>query len=245
MLGVRAPPLVSLAAPEARVHRLHVRVFEENVVLHGRHLVELGPADVAQMRVGSRHAARAGVLQQRILVEVQLLALGALVVADLEVLEVDVGYQGGLFVEGLLAELTAVRQRGLSVPCLDVPGHHPPTHGAVALHADVLLLVVDSLEVVDQGVSVRERLGAARALVSYVLMLDLEVTAQAGPGLAGEGAGRDSTHEESSGAVFRQRALRSAGKLPLGSFPDNLALAARVRFVGVAENEGSQLDRGF
>ena len=243
MLGVGAPPLVGLAASEARVHWLHVGVLEENVVLHGRHLVELGPADVAQVGVGSRHTARASVLQQGVLVEVQLLALGALVVADLEVLEVDVGYEGGLLVEGSFAELAAVGQRGLPVPGLDVPGHHPPTHGAVALRADVLLLVVHGLKVVDEGVAVRERLGAARALVAYVLVLDLEVTAEAGPGLAGEGAGRGGAHEQPPGAVFGQRALRSAGKLPPGSFPHNPALAHRVHFVGIVDNKGPQLNR--
>ena len=214
MLGVGAPPLVGLAASEARVHWLHVGVLEENVVLHGRHLVELGSADVAQVGVGSRHTARASVLQQRVLVEVQLLALRALVVADLEVLEVDVGYQGGLLVEGSFAELAAVGQRGLPVPGLDVPGHHPPTHGAAALHADVLLLVVDGLKVVDEGVAVRERLGAARALVTDVLVLGLEVTSQAGASFASEGTGLDAALKQPSAAVFGQRTLRSAGKLP-------------------------------
>ena len=207
---VGRPPLVRLAAAGARV--LHVAVLGQHVVLHGRLLVEVGPADLAQVRRGL--AARAGVLQQRVLVEVLLLALGALVVADLEVLEVDVGREGGLVAEGLVAKRAAVGQRGLPVPGLDVPGHHPPTHGAAALHADVLLFVVHGLKVVDEGVAVRERLGAARALVTDVLVLGLEVTSQARAGFASEGTGLDAALKQPSAAVFGQRTLRSAGKLP-------------------------------
>ena len=210
MPEVRRPPLVGLAAAGARV--LHVAVLGQHVVLHGRLFVEVGPADFAQ--VGSRHAARAGVLQQRVLVEVRLLALGAVVFADLEVLEVDVGRQGGLIAERLVTEGAAVGQRSLSVPCLDVPRHHPPTHGAAALHADVLLLVVDGLQVVDQGVAVGERLRTARALVTYVLVLGFEVTSQAGASFAGEGTGRDVALEQPSAAIFGQRTLRSAWEFP-------------------------------